>query len=389
MADEGFSGGNANEPTDAAGQPDPDPPPPPTTEPRSTARTLGLAAIAFFGTLIVLAGLALGFRGVAFGTPGSTTPPPPSEAAASTPPATSPPASGSGAPSVSPGASSGATPVAPSPATPAPSPSGDPVLVGAGDIASCGLDGDTQTAKLIEGVAGTVFTAGDNAYETGSAQEFGNCYDPTWGRFKDRTRPAAGNHDWGTPNAQGYRDYFGAAAVNDAGDTWYSYDLGTWHVIVLDANCANVGGCGADSKQGKWLAADLVAHPAFCTMAIWHQPRFSSGDEHGNDPSVGPFWDALHAAGADVVVNGHDHDYERFAPQDPQGRIDRQRGIREFVVGTGGASLRGFSKPVANSELRLSLGPGVIKFTLHAQSYDWQWIPAASQVTDSGSAPCH
>ena len=160
-------------------------------------------------------------------------------------------------------------------------------------------------------------------------------------------------------------------------------------MIVLDANCANVGGCGADSKQGKWLAADLVAHPAFCTMAIWHQPRFSSGDEHGNDPSVGPFWDALHAAGADVVVNGHDHDYERFAPQDPEGRIDRQRGIREFVVGTGGASIRGFAKPVANSELRLSLGPGVIKFTLHAQSYDWQWIPAASQVTNSGSAPCH
>src|SRR6476659_813382 len=151
MADEGLPGVNANEPTDAAGPPDPASPPP--TEPRSTARTLGLAAIAFFGTLIVLAGLALGFRGVAFGTPGSTSPPPPSEAAASTPPATSPPASGSGAPSVSPGASSGATPVAPSPATPAPSPSGDPVLVGAGDIASCGLDGDTQTAKLIEGVA--------------------------------------------------------------------------------------------------------------------------------------------------------------------------------------------------------------------------------------------
>src|SRR6478752_5439581 len=180
MADEGFSGGNANEPTDAARQPDPEPRPPPTTEPRSTARTLGLAAIAFFGTLIVLAGLALGFRGVAFGTPGSTSPPPSSEAAASVPLATSPPASGAVAPSVSPAASARATPVAPSPATPAPSPSGDPVLVGAGDIASCGLDGDTQTAKLIDGIAGTVFTAGDNAYEFGSAENFAKCYEPTW-----------------------------------------------------------------------------------------------------------------------------------------------------------------------------------------------------------------
>jgi hypothetical protein len=387
MADEGLPGANVS--TDAAGPADPEPPPPPPSEPRSPARTGGLAAIAFFGTLIVLAGLALGFRGLAIGSagssPGSSAAAPPSVAAASLPPATSSPAGTSAPPSAASSATSGPAATA----TPVPSPSGDPVLVGAGDISSCGLDGDEQTAKLIDGIAGTVFTAGDNAYDIGSAKEFRNCYDPTWGRFKDRTRPAAGNHDWGSPNAQGYRDYFGAAAVNDDGDTWYSYDLGTWHVIILDANCANVGGCTADSKQGTWLADDLAAHSAFCTMAIWHQPRFSSGDEHGNDPSVAPFWDALHAAGADVVVNGHDHDYERFAPQDPKARVDRQNGIREFVVGTGGAALRGFGKPKANSELRLSLGPGVIKFTLHPRSYDWQWIPAASQVTDSGSAPCH
>jgi hypothetical protein len=360
-------------------------------EPRSTARTVGLATIAFFGTLIVLAGLALGFRGLAAsGRPaGSGTPAAPSQAAVVSPPPAPAPAVTTATASGGPGASAPSTAAAPASATPLPSVSGDPVLVGAGDIASCGLDGDAQTAKLLDGIPGTVFTAGDNAYEVGSAQEFANCYDPTWGRDKARTRPAAGNHDWLTQNAQGYRDYFGSVAVNEDGDTWYSYDLGTWHIVVLDANCAKVGGCAADSKQGTWLAADLAAHPATCTMAIWHQPRFSSGDEHGNDPSVGPFWQALYAAGADVVVNGHDHDYERFAPQDPEGRIDRQRGIREFVVGTGGAALRGFGRPVANSELRLSVGPGVIRFALHNGSYDWNWFPAASQVSDSGSAACH
>ena len=184
MTDEGLPGANTtDDPTGAAGPSDPDSQPPPT-EPRSTARTLGLAAIAFFGTLIVLAGLALGFRGVAFGTPGSTSGPPPSAAAASVPPATSPPASGSGAPAASPAPSASATPVAASPATPAPSPSGDPVLVGAGDIADCGLDGDTQTAKLLDGIAGTVFTAGDNAYETAPPSSSANCYAPTWGRFR-------------------------------------------------------------------------------------------------------------------------------------------------------------------------------------------------------------
>jgi hypothetical protein len=234
-----------------------------------------------------------------------------------------------------------------------------------------------------------VFTAGDNAYENGSASDFADCYDPTWGRHKARTRPAAGNHDWQTQNAQGYRDYFGPAAVNAVGDTWYSYNLGAWHVVVLDANCSRVGGCGADSKQGTWLAADLAASDAACTLAIWHQPRFSSGDEHGNDPSVDPFWRALYSAGADVIVNGHDHDYERFAPQDPDANEDRARGLREFVVGTGGASLRGFDDPQKNSELRVATSPGVIAFTLHSHGYDWRWIPTEGTVTDTGSARCH
>jgi hypothetical protein len=357
--------------------------PPPL--PRSTARSAGLLAVAFFGTLVVLLGLVVGFRGLtaARGEDGPSEPPvsPPALTAPSASPVAGSTSGSSAGPYGSAGSSPGLSPTA--------SPSGDPVLVGAGDIASCGLDGDEATAGLIDDIPGTVFTAGDNAYESGSADEFVNCYEPTWGRFKDRTRPAAGNHDWGTPNAQGYRNYFGGAAVNEDGDTWYSYDLGEWHIVVLDANCGQVGGCGADSDQGRWLAADVAAHPAPCTMAIWHQPRFSSGDEHGNDPSVDPFWRTLDGAGADVVVNGHDHDYERFAPQDPDAREDRERGIREFVVGTGGAELRGFNEPVANSELRLATSPGVIRFTLHPRGYDWEWIPTTSEVTDSGSAPCH
>ena len=351
---------------------------------RAAARSAGLLVTAFLGTLVVLLGLLLGFRGVS-GSGGSATQTPGASIAERSPSQATPGPSGRGSTTATPSGSTGPT----TPPTAGPSPLGDPILVGAGDIASCNLDGDEATARLIDGIDGAVFTAGDNAYESGSADEFKNCYDPTWGRFKDRTRPAAGNHDWLTRDAQGYRDYFGAAAVNADGKTWYSYDLGAWHIVVLDANCAQVGGCGADSDQGKWLAADLAARQTTCTMAIWHEPRFSSGDEHGTDPEVDPFWRALYAAGADVVVNGHDHDYERFAPQDPDGKADGRRGLREFVVGTGGASIRGFNAPVANSELRLAVGPGVIEFTLHPRSYDWRWIPASSQVTDSGSAPCH
>lgn len=344
---------------------------------RSSARSAGLGAIAFFATLILLAGLALGLSNRAPGAPAT-----PSASVVAAASATGSPSEPRPVPS--------ASAVAPVPATPtvAPSLSGDPVLVGAGDIASCDLDGDEATARLIDGIAGTVFTAGDNAYERGTAAEFTDCYAPTWGRHKDRTRPAAGNHDYETQGASGYLEYFGEAATNAEGRTWYSYELGTWHIVVLDSNCQAVGGCDAASEQGRWLAADLAGSKATCTLAIWHHPRFTSG-EHGNDPVTASFWQALYAAGADVIVNGHDHDYERFNLQNPDGVVDPERGIREFVVGTGGAEIRRFARSAANSQLRIAFTQGVIKLTLHRRSYDWSWLPVSGQVTDLGSTRCH
>ncbi len=341
-----------------------------------------MGAIAFVATLVLLAGLALGISGR---VPGSS--PGPSASGVGVGSGSSPgaPSPGSTAESQSPGSQ----PSASAPASPAPtaSTSGAPVLVGAGDIASCDLDGDEATARLLDGIPGTVFTAGDNAYDNGSTKDYAECYGPSWGRHKDRTRPAVGNHEYQTQGAVGYKEYFGRAAIRD-GKTWYSYDLETWHVIVLDSNCAAAGGCDAGSDQGRWLAADLAASKATCTLAIWHHPRFTSG-EHGDDPAVGPFWDALYTAGADVVINGHDHDYERFAPQSPDGASDPSRGIREFVVGTGGAAIRGFPRVAANSQLRVALTHGVIKMTLHPGKYEWIWLPTTGTVSDSGNAPCH
>ncbi|MBF8290053.1 MAG: Metallophosphoesterase, partial [Chloroflexi bacterium] len=285
-------------------------------------------------------------------------------------------------PSPTPAPTAGPTPT-PSPTPPA---SAGVVLVGAGDIASCGLTADSATAKVVAGIAGTVFTAGDNAYELGSAAEFRDCYGPTWGAFRDRTYPAPGNHDYGTSGAGSYFSYFGARAGPVAGG-WYAYDLGDWRIYSLNSNCAEVG-CAAGSQQEQWLRADLAALPRACVLAYWHHPRFSSG-QHGNGPEVGPLWNALYDAGAEVVINGHDHDYERFAPQTPAGAADPARGIRQFVVGTGGASLRGFSTTRANSEVRNSTTFGVLKLTLSSGSYAWQFVPAGSGTfTDSGTGTC-
>lgn len=268
---------------------------------------------------------------------------------------------------------------------------GDPVLVGAGDISSCDdLAGAEATAKLIERIPGTVFAAGDLAYPDGSDEQFAKCYAPTWGRFKDRTRPAPGNHEYHSDGASGYSRYFGAAA-GDPKKAYYSYDLGAWHIIALNSECAQVGGCGADSPQGQWLRQDLAQHPTTCTLAYFHKPLFSSGSSHGNDPEMKPLWQALYAAGADVVINGHDHDYERFAPQNPDGNADPKNGIREFVVGTGGKnSHRSFATPKANSEIRQADSFGVLKLTLHASGYAWEFVPEAGKsFHDSGSGSCH
>jgi hypothetical protein len=264
-------------------------------------------------------------------------------------------------------------------------------LVGAGDIASCDdLAGAYATAKLIQRIPGTVFAAGDLAYPDGSDENFSKCYGPTWGQFKDRTHPVPGNHEYHSNGASGYSRYFGTAAGN-ATKGYYSYELGTWHIIALNSECIEVGGCDHGSPQGIWLEHDLAQHSTACTLAYFHRPLFSSGEQHGNDSSVLPLWQILYAGGADVVLNGHDHDYERFAPQDPNGKLDSEHGIREFVVGTGGKnSHRTFATPKPNSEVRNADTYGVMKLTLHAGSYDWEFVPEAGKTfNDSGKAVCH
>ena len=263
------------------------------------------------------------------------------------------------------------------------------ILVGAGDIADCrDLSGAEATAKLLEQIPGTVMAVGDLAYPDGSKENFA-CYDKTWGRVRTRTRPAPGNHEFHAGGATPYFDYFGASAGNPK-DGYYSYELGSWHIVVLNSECEDIGGCDAASRQVQWLRADLAAHPAACTLAYWHKPLFSSGSAHGNDLEMKPFWQALYEGNADVVINGHDHNYERFAPQNPYGGSDAARGIREFVVGTGGKNHRPILLAKANSESRNADAYGVLKLTLRAGAYDWQFVPeAGKQFVDSGSGKCH
>ena len=256
------------------------------------------------------------------------------------------------------------------------------VLVGAGDIARCDLDHDEATANLLDTIDGTVFTLGDNAYPDGTLSNFTDCYDPSWGRHKWRTRPAPGNHEYDvSADAAGYFAYFGnEAGPSDRG--YYAYRLGSWRIYSLNSE--------ADlDAQADWLERDLAAHPAQCVLAYWHQPLFSSG-EHGPEIEMRPLFTILYEAGAEVVLSGHDHDYERFSPQTPSGSADWSRGITQFVVGTGGASLRAFETVLPNSEVRYSGGHGVLKLTLDEGSYTWRFLSAAGQTfTDTGSRPCH
>jgi hypothetical protein len=267
-----------------------------------------------------------------------------------------------------------------------PLPPGSVVMIGAGDIASCTSSNDEATAKILDANPdGTVFVLGDNAYESGTTSEFNNCYHPTWGRHKSRTKPSVGNHEYNTTGATGYYGYFGAAA-GDPAKGYYSYDLADWHVVVINSNISKIDA----AAQLSWLTTDLTNNTKSCTLAYWHHPRFSSGLEHGNNDSMQQFWDVLYAKDADVVLNGHDHDYERFAPQTPSGALDNSRGIREFVVGTGGRALYHLGTLKANSQVFESGTFGVLKLTLSAGSYAWEFIPVAGGTfTDSGSGNCH
>jgi len=266
------------------------------------------------------------------------------------------------------------------------------VLVGAGDIASCSSDGDTVTARLLEGIDGTVFTLGDDAYESGSAREFKDCYGPTWGRdsIKSRTMPVPGNHEYNSTDAIPYFDYFGAAA-GDRDKGYYAYDLGGWRIYVLNTNtgtCSAVA-CGKGSAQEEWLKADLAANPHPCVLAMWHHPRFSSG-RHGNNPVSIALWQDLYAAGAEIILNGHDHTYERFAPMDASGDRDDAAGIVEMVVGTGGKDHYEFTRVKPNSLVRNANAWGVLELTLSPGAWSYEFVPEPGKTfSDSGTGTCH
>jgi chitodextrinase len=263
--------------------------------------------------------------------------------------------------------------------------SSDPVLLLAGDISKCSNSNDEATAKILDAYPNAfVQTLGDNVYENATASDFANCYQPTWGRHKARTRPATGNHEYQSSNATPYFNYFGAAAGKPS-EGWYSYELGAWHIVVINSNCSPVGGCSAGSPQERWLRADLAAHPAPCTLAVWHHPRYSA---RLATSSMQAIWKALSDYKADVVMAGHSHHYERFALLGPSGSLD-PNGIRSFVVGTGGADLHSGGSATTGSQVRNNSTYGVMKLTLHPQSYDWQFLPKAGQTfTDSGSEAC-
>jgi hypothetical protein len=261
-------------------------------------------------------------------------------------------------------------------------------LIAVGDIASCTSTADEATAQLVATLPGVLATLGDLAYESGTTDEFAQCYDPMWGQFKSRTRPAPGNHEYGSPGAAPYFAYFGSRAGTGAGG-YYSYNLGAWHVVALNSNCGPAGGCGAGSPQELWLRDDLRKSWAKCTLAYWHHPRFSSG-QHGSDATVAPLWQALVDARAEIVLSGHDHDYERFMPQAADGTLDPVNGIREFVVGTGGKSLYPIVGQAPNSSIRDSQTYGVLRLTLARGRYSFRFLPVlGGTFTDSGRGVCH
>ena len=287
----------------------------------------------------------------------------------------------------------------------------DPVIAAAGDIAcdptSRSFNRGNGTSRscrqkytsnlLVDAGLAAVLALGDNQYYCGGYQAFLQSYDLSWGRVKSITHPVVGNHEYLTSNgisctnanagAAGHFNYFGSAA-GTPGQGYYSYDIGTWHLIALNSNCGDVGGCGPTSPQGIWLEADLAAHSNSCTLAYWHIPLFSSGGRGAYNTQ--PIWQALYNHDVEIVLNGHDHIYERFVPQTPNGIIDMISGIREFIVGSGGANHSSIETIAANSEVRNADTFGVLKLTLHPTSYYWEFVPeAGKRFTDSGSQVCH
>jgi hypothetical protein len=258
-------------------------------------------------------------------------------------------------------------------------------VVAAGDIASCFWRGDEATARLLDDIGGLVITLGDNVYPSGTDREFRQCYHRSWGRHLDRTRPAVGNHEYRTKDAAGYFNYFGERA-GPRGKGWYSYDHEGWHLVVLNSDEP----LRRDSEQYRWLVADLARNRGTrCTLAYFHHPRWSSG-KHGGAERVVDAWRALYDGGADVVLAGHDHHYERFAPMDPVGRLDRERGIRSFVVGTGGAPSYRMRATARNSEALGDDIRGVLRMVFHPDSYEWEFVAIPGRrFHDEGRGECH
>lgn len=256
-------------------------------------------------------------------------------------------------------------------------------IVAAGDIASCFWRGDEATARLLDDIGGIVATLGDNAYPDGTYREYRQCYHRSWGRHLDRTRPAVGNHEYRTKDAAGYFRYFGERA-GPRGKGWYSYAHDGWHVVVLNSDVD----LDRDSEQYRWLVDDLRRNRTRCTLAYFHHPRWSSG-RHGGRERVVDAWRAMYDAGVDVVLSGHDHHYERFAPMDGVGRLDRERGIRQFVVGTGGAPSYRLRERVHHSEVIAAHVRGVLRLVFHPDSYEWEFVPIPGRdFTDAGRATC-
>jgi hypothetical protein len=279
-----------------------------------------------------------------------------------------------------------ALPTGPVP-SPLPEPDGASRVIAAGDIARCGNGWDEWTARSVEHLAGSVLALGDLAYQHGSSSDFRDCYDPSWGSFRDRTWPVPGNHEYQTPGAQGYQGYFGAR-VGTSGQLWYAFDLGGWRLYALDANCLITDVCDAAAELA-WLTDDLATHANRCTLAFWHQPRFSSG-RHGDEPRVDPLWRAVADGGVDVVLSGHDHDYERFGTLDRDGQPS-ETGTRSFVVGTGGGALTGVHDIKPASEYRDPSRFGVLTLDLRAGGYEWRFVPSGPDPgeSDAGSGSCH